>query len=115
MPGTPSRAERRARGLVAVNGQPVAGGQDRLLLQLAALLEGFEQSLRLVLRLLHVRLVERIDAEPPAGDRRRDLPQEELFAEVVCVVERAVDDRVPGGFERLELRLGLAVGLAHGD
>ena len=40
-------------------------------------------SLRLVLRRLHVRLVERVDPEHRAGDRGRELPAEELLAELV--------------------------------
>ena len=40
-----------------------------------------EQDSRGVLGLLHVRLVERIDAEERAGDGRRDFPSDELRAE----------------------------------
>ena len=40
-----------------------------------------EQSPRGVLRLLHVRLVERIEREERAGDGRRDFPADELGAE----------------------------------
>src|SRR5581483_12186009 len=44
-----------------------------------------EHLARLVLRHLHVRLVERVDAEDRAGDRGRELPAEELLAELVRV------------------------------
>src|SRR6478672_4168386 len=42
---------------------------------------------RSVLRLLHVRLVARVDLEDRARDRGRELPAEELGAEVVRVVQ----------------------------
>src|SRR2546428_549868 len=41
-----------------------------------------EELARLLLRFFDVRLVERIDAEDDAGDRRRDLPADELPTEV---------------------------------
>src|SRR5919199_998152 len=105
-------ADRRGRqggeGLVVgVDRKRAVRGEDGLLPQPAFAREGFEQLLGRVLRLLHVRLVERVDAETPAGEGRGDLPEEELFAEVVGVRERAVDYGVACGFERLELRLDL--------
>src|SRR5438309_1706764 len=101
--------ERRDGLVVGVDRQRAVGRKHRLLLKLAVARVGFEQFFCRVLRLLHVRLVERVYAYAPAGKRRRDLPKEELFAEVVDVVERSIDYRVSGGFERLQLRLGLAV------
>ena len=54
-----------------------------------------------------VGLIERVDAEDRSGDGRRDLPAEELLAEVVQVVERDAHDRMTGpleGFDRCVLR-----------
>ena len=48
-------------------------------------------ALRVVLRLLHVRLIERIHAEERAGDRGGELPDEERLAEVERIFED--DDR----------------------
>src|SRR5581483_12293934 len=44
---------------------------------------GGEHLLRLVLRRLHVGLVERVDAEDRTRDRDRELPAEELLSELV--------------------------------
>src|SRR5438477_3474045 len=46
-----------------------------------------EHLVRLVLRRLHVGLVERVDLEPGRGDGDRELPAEELAAERRCAVE----------------------------
>ena len=46
-------------------------------------MSGIEDGARSLLRLLDVRLVEGVDAEDGAGDRRRQLEAEELGAEVV--------------------------------
>ena len=54
---------------------------------LAPGLAGREDGVRPVLRRLHVRLVEGVDAEDRPGDRGRELPAEELGAEVVRIVE----------------------------
>ena len=54
-----------------------------------------------LLRLLDVRLVERVDAQDDAGDRRRDLPADDLAGEVDRVVELDPDDRVAGALERI--------------
>src|SRR5581483_5940789 len=51
------------------------------------LLAGGQDLPRLVLARLHVRLVERVDAEDRAGDRDRELPAEELLAELVLAGE----------------------------
>ena len=59
-------------------------------------LELFEQPLRVVLRLLHVRLIERVDAEERAGDGGGELPGEENLAEVERVFEHEIDDRMAG-------------------
>ena len=53
-----------------------------------------------VLRQLHVWLVERIDPEHPGGRRRRDLPAQELAAEVVRVDEAERDHGVPRARQR---------------
>ena len=50
-------------------------------------LAGGEDLVRLVLRRLHVGLVERVDPEDVAGDRGRELPPEPLLAELVRVRE----------------------------
>src|SRR5918912_1485672 len=49
-----------------------------------------------VLRLLDIRLVERVDAQRPAGDRRGELGEEEDLAEILRAVELRRDYRVPG-------------------
>src|SRR2546428_14088890 len=49
---------------------------------LAGRLEFLEEFLRVVFRLLHVRLIEGIDAEERAGDGGCKFPREENFAEV---------------------------------
>ena len=59
------------------------------------LLAGGEHLVRLVLRRLHVGLVERVDPEDRAGDRGRELPAEELLAELVRRRRRAPP--APGG------------------
>src|SRR5205823_1002109 len=51
------------------------------------LLPGIEDLLRPVLRALHVRLVERVDAEDRAGAGGGELPPEELLAELVIAGE----------------------------
>ena len=57
-----------------------------------------EHLVRLVLRGLHVGLVERVDAEDRAGDGGRELPAEELLAELVRA--REPDLAAPGGRAR---------------
>src|SRR5204863_4708261 len=51
------------------------------------ILAGGQDLPRLVLRRLHVRLVERVDAERRAGNRRRELPAEELLSELVLAAQ----------------------------
>src|SRR3546814_3248865 len=53
-----------------------------------------EDALRVVLRLLDVRLIERIDLEHAPGDGDGELPAEELTAEVIRVIEVERDDRL---------------------
>src|SRR5205085_5086661 len=101
--------------VIGVNRERAICGNDRLLRQLAIAGVSFEQFLGRILRLLHVRLIEWIDAKSPTGERRRDLPEEELFAEIVGVIQGAIDHRMPGGFERLQLRFRLAIELADRD
>ena len=67
-----------------------------------------EQPVREVFRLLHVRLIERVDAEHRAGRRRRDLPHRELFADVETVGHPQAHDRVAGGLEQRQTRLDRA-------
>ncbi len=50
------------------------------------------------LGVVHVRLVERVDAEPDAGDGRRELPAEELRAEIAAAGVES-EHRMAGGFE----------------
>ena len=54
----------------------------------------------------HVRLVERVDADGGAGDRGRELPAEELAAQPFAGRDDQVDDRMAGGRQRVELRVG---------
>src|SRR5581483_11458714 len=98
-PGRRARAAGRGaqRGLVRRRGldegleADVAAGPGRReeLLRRGDVLElgvpGGEHLARPVLRRLHVRLVERVDREHRARDRRRELPAEELLAELVRV------------------------------
>ena len=101
--GARGEPERR----VAVEGQAVAAG-DRLDragcvrgAPVAAVASRLEQVAGQLLGLLDVRLVERVDAEDGPGDRDRDLPADELRAEVDRVGELDPDDRVAGGLERI--------------
>ena len=50
----------------------------------------------------HVRLIEGVDAENGTGDGRRELPAEELLAEVVGIVERNAHDRMPGSLQLVQ-------------
>src|SRR5215213_2058597 len=86
--------------VVRINCQHVVGDEQVLLCQLALALKLFEQLFSRIFRLLHVWLVERIDAESPARKGGRNLPQEKLFAQVVKVCQRPVDDWMPRSFER---------------
>ena len=76
-------------------------GQQRAQLLVAGGLElgdraGVEHPLGVVLGLLHVRLVERVDLERPAGHRDRELGQEEDPAEVGGPVCGKRERRMPG-------------------
>src|SRR2546425_10189619 len=68
---------------ISVNSQRAVGNQHRLLVQLALAGKLLQQFFRCVLGLLHVWLIEGIDAEAPPGKRSRDLPKEEFFTEIV--------------------------------
>src|SRR3954451_2759709 len=69
-----------------------------------------QDALRVVLRLRHVRLVKRIDAEHGTGDGRGEFPAEELAAQGAVASEHAqVEHRMTGCGERLELGLRLLI------
>src|SRR5262249_23200494 len=74
--------ERLDRDVVARPGLPeqLVERAARLDVRLAA---GREHLVRLVLRRLYVRLVERVDPEDRARDRGRELPAEELLAQLI--------------------------------
>ena len=80
---------------------------------LACRLELLKQTLRIVFRLLHVRLIERIDAERRAGDGRGELPCEEDFAEVAFVFHDDVDDRMSGVRQLAQSRCLIISAQAH--
>src|SRR5207247_1573773 len=69
---------------------------------------------RLVLRRLHVRLVERVDSEDRAGDRDRELPTEELGAELVGLSELDVGTLAVGPGRALAGRRHEALALLAG-
>ena len=66
---------------------------------------------RVVLRLLHVGLVEGVDAQRPARHRGGELGEEEDPAEVGSAVHSERQRRVPGAGERLHLGVGVRVGV----
>ena len=88
------RAERRGEG-------PLTHAERRLERQLPRFLVLVRQPTRRDLARLDVGLVEHVDAEHGARDGRRELPPEELGAEVVEIVHRDPDDRVSRALERL--------------
>ena len=69
-----------------------------------------EQVAGQLLGLLDVGLVERVDPEDGPGDRGRDLPADELGAEVDRVRQLDPDDRMAGGFERVGQAVARRVG-----
>ena len=66
----------------AVDADDAGGRRRRLVRQRAILLVSGQHGARVVLRLLHVGFVERVDAQGRSGHRGRELPAEELGAEV---------------------------------
>ena len=90
---------------VAVQGQAIAAG-DRLggrragLGASTVLADRVEDVARQLLGFLDVGLVERVDAQDRARDGGRDLPADELGAEVDRVGELDPDDRMAGRLER---------------
>ena len=108
-------AELGPSSVIGVDGQHAVAGDNALLRQLSVAGEGFEQLSGCVLRLLHIRLIERVDAQAPAGERGRDLPEEELFTKVVDIRQRAIDHRMSGGFERFQFHVSFAFELANAD
>ena len=93
-------AGRQAQGSVAVEGEAVAGvvddrGAAASARGAAPSSGGREDLAREVLRLLDVRLVERVDPEDGAGDRRRDLPAERSRRR--CRSDRRGRSGSPGG------------------
>ena len=82
----------------------LVGRHHRLLRrQRAGLLERRGQLAGLDLGGLDVRLVERVDAEHGAGDRRGDLEAEEFLADMVDRLHDDADHRMPGLLQRGEL------------
>src|SRR5262249_18764124 len=78
------------------------------------LLAGREHVVRLVLRGLHVGLVERVDLEIRAGDRDRELPPEELRAEVVRLADQRRGVLTGGAVRRPARRRDEALALLPG-
>ncbi len=85
------------------------GDRRRLIGERAALLVLLQHGLGVVLRLLDVRLVERVDAEVRACHRGRELPAEELGGEVVLVDEVERDHRMSGSLQRVDGAIELGV------
>src|SRR5207245_5593215 len=99
--------ERSSGGVAERQGDPrcsdaIGRGERQLTLRL----EPRKQRARRVLRLLHVRLVERVDAQERTGDSRRDFPAYELGAERRGFLQLDLEDR------RLRLLEGADVGVA---
>ena len=67
-----------------------------------------QQPVGVVLALLHVRLVESVDAEQRARGRGRHFPAEKFLAKVQFVRQFDPDHRVSGAFERAQSRLDRA-------
>ncbi len=65
-----------------------------------------KQCFRVVFRFLYVRLIECVDAENRSGGRRRDLPEIELLADVVCVVHGQSNHGMAGSFECAQFIFG---------
>src|SRR2546427_3162566 len=105
------RRKNRYGLFISVNSERAVRDQHGLLVQLAFAGKLLQQFFRRILGLLHVWLIEGIDAEAPPGKCSRDLPKEKFFTEIVEVCERAVDHRVARSLERLELHLSFAVEL----
>src|SRR5205085_5234968 len=78
-------------------------------------LELLEQLLRVVLRLLHVRLIERVDAEERAGDGGGELPGEENLAEVERIAQDLIEYGMAGVGQRLEAIEVVRAAHADGD
>ena len=67
-----------------------------------------EQTLGVVLRFLHVGLIEGIDAEQRSRNRGGKFPQEEFLAQIERIVQRMAQHRMAGGLERRQLGLNIA-------
>src|ERR1700722_3054757 len=59
-----------------------------------------------------VRLVEGVYADDRAGDRNRNLPAEELLAQIVFIGDGNAHHRLSGLFQRVDIRVQLGVGAA---
>src|SRR6185437_14810896 len=80
--------------------------------KIVRLLELVGQRPRLLLACLHVRLVERVDADDGAGHGCRDLPAEEFLADMPDILDPDPRDRMPRPLQRL-YRLALrAIGMS---
>ena len=69
----------------------------------AVFIELRQQPPGVVFRLLHVRLIEGVDAEQRAGDGGGKLPEIKFRAEIERRLQLVPDDRVSGGFQLLQL------------
>ena len=85
----------RQRQRDAVIESPIGRGNR----QRPARLVAGEQRVRRILRLLHVRLIERVDLQDRARDRRCTLPADELGAECGFLRKIDLDDGRLAGFE----------------
>ena len=55
---------------------------------------------RAILGLLHIRLIEGVDAEQRPSHRRCELPAKELATQIVGIVQRQRHHRMPSSFQR---------------
>ena len=100
---------------VAVQAQGAFDEGGRLLGQPAVFADAVEEPVGIVLALLHVRLVERVDAQDGAGGRRRELPPKEFPAQIEEVVHLDRHHRMPGLSETLDPSVERAVVLPDAD
>src|SRR5579859_2096239 len=89
------------RYVVVRDEREMRGAQRRLLLrQLVRHTVVLQQRAGPFFRLPHVWLIEGVDTEIRARDSRRELPPEELLAEVIRIGQRKRHDGLPGGLKR---------------
>ena len=86
---------------VAENPQGIVSYDQTLRCERAVMDILSEQAFGVVLRFLHIGLIEGVDAEQGPGNRGGELPQEELFAQIERIVETVTQHWMAGSFQRL--------------